>query len=168
VGSGQEGPVRILRWVLGVAGAVIAVVLLLDTFGGYLFDGPLGPIPGGAFVGPVNPDPRPDWSDLEEVIELEIRPAQPWSLSVWNVVIDGELYVPSASGARRRWTAVAVEEPLVRLRTRGQIYERRIERVTDPALRQRIGQALAERYRFDSPQDPEQDTTWYFHLAPRT
>jgi hypothetical protein len=40
---------RIVRWVLGVAvGAVVtivAVVLLLDTFGGFLFDGPLGPIP---------------------------------------------------------------------------------------------------------------------------
>ena len=75
---------RIVRWVLGVAvGAVVtivAVVLLLDTFGGFLFDGPLGPIPGGAFKGPVNSDLHPDWSDLEPVIELEIRPARPWSL----------------------------------------------------------------------------------------
>ena len=159
---------RILRWVLGAVVTVIVVWLLLDTFGGFLFDGPLGPIPGGAFTGPVNPDPHSDWTNLDEVIELEIRPAKPWSLSVWNVVIDGELYVPSASGARRRWTAVAVKEPLVRVRAHGQIYERRIERVTDPALSLRIGQALAARYGFDPPQDPEQDTTWYFHLAPRT
>jgi hypothetical protein len=94
------------------------VVFLLDTFRGFLFDGPLGPIPGGAFKGPVNSDPHPHWSNLEEVIELEIRPARPWSLSIWNVVVDGELYVPSASGAHRRWTAVAVKEPLVRVRTR--------------------------------------------------
>jgi Uncharacterized protein conserved in bacteria (DUF2255) len=162
---------RIVHWVLGVAvGAVVtivAVVLLLDTFGGFLFDGPLGPIPGGVFKGPVNSDLHPDWSDLEPVIELEIRPARPWSLSIWNVVVDGQLYVPSASGAKRRWTAVAVKGPLVRVRTHGQIYERRIERVTDPALRLRIGQLLAKRYGYDPPQDPEQDTTWYFHITPR-
>jgi hypothetical protein len=158
---------RILSVVVGIVVTVVAIVLLLDTFGGYLFDGPLGPIPGGAFKGPVNSDLHPDWSNLEEVIEIEIRPARPWSLSIWNVVVDGELYVPSASGARRRWTAVAVNEPMVRLRTHGQIYERRMERVTDPALRLRIGQALAERYGFEPPQDPERDTTWYFHVAPR-
>jgi hypothetical protein len=158
---------RILSVVVGIVVTVVAIVLLLDTFGGYLFDGPLGPIPGGAFKGPVNSDLHPDWSNLEEVIEIEIRPARPWSLSIWNVVVDGELYVPSASGARRRWTAVAVNEPMVRLRTHGQIYERRMERVTDPALRLRIGQALAERYGFEPPQDPERDTTWYFHVEPR-
>jgi hypothetical protein len=158
---------RIVRWIVGGVAALIVVVFLLDTFGGFLFDGPLGPIPGGALKGAVNPDPHPDWSNLEQVMELEIRPARPWSLSVWNVVIDGELYVPSAHGARRRWTAVAVNEPLARLRTHGRIYERRIERVTDTGLRLRLGQALAKRYGFEPPHDPEQDTTWYFHLAPR-
>ena len=166
-GMAQSGPMRVVRWVLGVLATLVLVVLLLDTFGGYLFDGPLGPIPGGAFVGPVDPNARPDWSDLEKVIELEIRPAKPWSLSVWNVVIDGELYVPSAVGARRRWTAVALADPRVRVRTKGRIYERRIERVTDPELRRRVGQAVAQRYDATPPADPEQDTTWYFRLAPR-
>lgn len=158
----------IIRWILYGAAALIAVGLLLDTFGGMLFDGPLGPIPGGAFRGAVNPDPNPVWSDLEKVIELEIRPARPWSLSIWNVVIDGELYVPSAMGARRRWTAVAVEQPLVRVRTHGQIYERRIEKVTDPTLRRRIGEAVAKRYGFEPADASKDESTWYFHLAPRT
>jgi hypothetical protein len=34
-------------------------------------------------------------------------------------------------------------------------------------LRKRIGAAIATRYRFEPPPDPETDTTWYFHLAPR-
>jgi hypothetical protein len=159
--------VRIVGWIPRGLVAAVAVVLLLDTFGGSLFDGPLGPIPGGALQGPVDPDQDPDWSNLEEVVELEIRPEKPWSLSVWNVVVDGELYVPSAMGARRRWTAVAIEEPLVRLRTHGRIYERRIEKVEDPELRRRIGAAVAQRYGFDPPASGEGDTTWYFHLAPR-
>lgn len=158
---------RILRWILGIVAALVLIVALLDTFGGYLFDGPLGPIPGGALGGPVNSNPNSDWSNPEEVIELEIRPGKPWSLSVWNTVLDGELYVPSAMGARRRWTAVALEQPLVRVRTRGQIYERRIEKVEDPALRLRIGRAIAERYGTTPPESAEADTTLYFRLASR-
>lgn len=159
---------RVLRWIGAGLVALIVIVLFLDTFGGWLFDGPLGPIPGGAFEGTVNPDPNPDWSNLEKVIELEIRPSKPWSLSVWNVVIDGELYVPSAMGARRRWTKVALEDPLVRVRTHGQIYERRLEKVSDPALRERISGVLAERYETGSARRAEEDPTWYFHLAPRS
>jgi Uncharacterized protein conserved in bacteria (DUF2255) len=160
---------RILKWIGIGAAALIGIVLLLDTFGGYLFDGPLGPIPGGAFSGPVNPDPKPDWSHVEKVIELEIRPSKPWSLSIWAVVVDGELYSPSAFGARRRWDSVALQDPRVRVRTNGQIYERTLERVTDPALRKRVGEAAAARYNFDAQQaGGDADQTWYFHYAPRS
>ena len=159
---------RILKWVAAVLGALVAVVLLLDTFGGYLFNGPLGPIPGGAFRGAVNPEANPDWSQVEKVMELEIRPSKPWSLSIWAVVVDGELYSPSAFGARRRWPAVALQDPRVRVRTQGQIYERTLERVTDPELKKRVGEAVAARYGFDAEQAARDDTTWYFHYAPRS
>ena len=159
---------RIVKWIFAAIGAVALVILLLDTFGGYLFDGPLGPIPGGAFEGPVNPERNPDWSHVESVIELEIRPSKPWSLSIWAVVVDGELYSPSAVGARRRWPAVALADPRVRLRTNGQIYERTLERVTDPDLKKRVNQAAAARYGFDAEESARDDTTWYFHYAPRS
>jgi hypothetical protein len=158
---------RILKWPAAAIGTVVAIVLLLDTFGGYLFDGPLGPIPGGAFSGPTNPERNPDWSRVEEVIELEIRPARPWSLSIWAVVVDGELYSPSAFGERRRWPAVVLADPRVRVRTNGQIYERNLERVTDPALERRVGEAVATRYGFDKGEAARDDTTWYFRYAPR-
>src|SRR5262249_10261029 len=129
---------RIVRWILGVLVALVAVVLFLDTFGGYFLDGPLGPIPGGKLSGPVSTGPPADIANLDKVVELEIRPERPWSLHVWNVAVDGGLYVPSARGEKRRWTAVAVREPLVRLRDHGQIYEMRIDRVTDPELHHRL------------------------------
>lgn len=159
---------RVIRWAIACVVAAVLVVVLLDTIGGHLFDGPLGPIPGGAFVGPVDPDPDPDWTDLEKVIELEIRPERPWSLSVWNVVIDGELYVPSARGAQRRWTSVALANPDVRVRTRGKIYEMRIEQVIDPALRRKIGAAVVERYELAGSDDDDLETTWFFHIGPRS
>ena len=158
---------RVLKWIAAATGIVVVFVVLLDTFGGYLFDGPLGPIPGGAFNGPVNPDRNPDWSNVEKVIELEIRPSKPWSLSIWAVVVDGELYSPSAYGAHRRWPSVALADPRVRVRTHGQIYERQLERVTDPDLKTRVGRAVAARYGFDAEQAARDDTTWYVHYAPR-
>jgi hypothetical protein len=116
----------------------------------------------------VNPERDPDWSRVEEVIELEIRPANPWSLSIWAAVVDGELYSPSAYGGRRRWTTVALEDPRVRLRTNGQIYERTLERVTDPELTKRLRRAFATRYGGFEEMDPRDDPTWYFHYAPRS
>ena len=162
----HKGGMRVIKWLGAALAAVVLLWVGLDTFGGRPLDGPLGPIPGGAFVGPVSAETAPKWDGLPEVIELEIRPSEPWSLSVWNVVIDGQLYVPSAMGARRRWTAVALDDPRVRIRAGDQIYEQRIVRVTDPAQRQRIGQAVAERYEL-APPDPNDDTTWFFRIEPR-
>ena len=159
---------RILHLVLVIVVAIVVVVGLLDTLGGYFLDGPLGPIPGGAFEGAGDPNPNPDWSNLPGVIELEICPEKPWSLSVWNAVIDGELYVPSARGEQRRWTKVALADPNVRVRANGKIYERRIELVTDEAQRRRIGEAIVERYGLDKGDDSALATTWFFHVAPRT
>ena len=159
---------RIFKWVTAAIGTVVVVVLMLDTFGGSVFDGPLGPIPGGAFEGPTDPEKTPDWSHVEKVIELEIRPSKPWSLSIWAVVVDGELYSPSAFGSHRRWPAVAVEDPRVRVRTNGRIYALMLERVTDPVLKRRVGEAVAARYGFDAKEAARDDTTWYFHYAPRS
>jgi len=157
---------RVLRWLAGLLATAILVVALLDTLGGRFLDGPLGPIPGGALRGPVSPASPADWSGVEKVVELEIRPSAPWSLHVWAVSLDGELYVPSAFGARRRWPPAALADPRVRMRTGGTIYERRIEKIEDPALRARLGAAFAARYDLD-PVPPEEDATWYFRLAPR-
>jgi hypothetical protein len=158
---------RILKWLAVAVGSVLLTLLLLDTFGGYLFDGPLGPIPGGAMSGPVSTTDDPDWSTIGKELELEIRPSRPWSLSIWGVVVDGELYSPLAFGEKRRWPKVVLEDPRVRLRLNGQIYERRLERVTDPDLKKRVGEAVATKYGFDAKQAAEDDTTWFFHYAPR-
>jgi hypothetical protein len=158
---------RFVKWLAAALGAIVLTILFLDTFGGYLFDGPLGPIPGGALSGPVNSTGDPDWSKLEEELELEIRPSRPWSLHIWGVVVDGELYSPSAFGEKRRWPKVVMEDPRVRLRTNGQIYERSLERVTDPELKKRVGEALVAKYGLDPKKAEADDTTWIFHYAPR-
>jgi hypothetical protein len=156
---------RALRWIAALVGSLVVGVLLLYAVGGMLFDGPLGPIPGGALQGPVSDMPPADWSGVEKVIELEIRPDKPWSLSIWAAAVDGELYALSKFGARRPWPAAALEDPRVRIRTNGKIYERRFEKIDDPALRARLAIVFAERYGGE-PAPPEDDPTWYFRLAP--
>ena len=98
---------RIVKWIGAAIVTVAVVLLLLDTFGGYLFDGPLGPIPGGRLSGPTNRDKNPDWSHVEKVIQIEIRPSKPWSLNVWAVDVDASstrlpLREPAAAGRRSR------------------------------------------------------------------
>jgi hypothetical protein len=62
---------------------------------------------------------------------------------------------------------VALADPRVRIRTGGEIFERTLERVTDSDLKQRVGEAVAKRYGFDAAEAARDDTTLYFHYAPR-
>jgi hypothetical protein len=158
---------KVLKWLGAIVVSLVVGILLMDTFGGYLFDGPIGPIPGGAFQGSVSAELNPDWSGVEEVIELEIRPTKPWSLSTWAAVVDGELYVPSAKGAQRRWPKVVLDDPRIRLRSGGKIYERRLERVTDEELMVRIRTRLGERYELDGDPTETDDGLWIFHVVAR-
>lgn len=107
---------KFLKWLgLAIAGLLVAV-FLLDSFGGYFMDGPLGPIPGGRMSGPVVDPTEPfDWAGVGREIEIEVRPEQPWSLTVWRAVVDGDLYIPSGNGAERRWTQVTIDDPRVRV-----------------------------------------------------
>lgn len=158
---------KALRWIGIALAVVIAVVLFLDAFGGKFLDGPLGPIPGGAFVGPVRSNPNPDWSRIGDTLEIEIRPDEPWSLTVWGVELDGELYVPHASGPIRRWVPVALEDPRIRVRTNGEIYERTLVQLDpDDPRRARILAALVEKYGLGGGEDD--GSTWLFHIAPRS
>lgn len=121
--------------------------------------GPCGLIPGGALEGPLAPPP-PDWRALGEgtLCQLELRPEEPHSLNVNCHVHDGRLYVYSLFGARKRWTAMLEEDPDVRVRIEGRLYELEALRVDDPD----------ERRRVLSPDGGEpSDSTWLYRLDPR-
>ena len=159
---------KVLKWVgLGLA-ALVLIVVLLDAFGGYFMDGPLGPIPGGRMSGPVVDAAEPlDWSGVEPEIEIEVRPDQPWSLTVWRAVLDGDLYIPSGGGARRRWTQVAVADPRVRVRSQGRIQEGCLVRIEDAEIRQRARTMLGEIYSFPGTAEEDDGSLWLFRVDPR-
>ncbi|MFT5042305.1 MAG: hypothetical protein ACI8TX_003290 [Hyphomicrobiaceae bacterium] len=60
-----------------------------------------------------------------------------------------------------------MEDPRVRLRTGGKIYERKLERVTDKDLIVKIRTRLAERYNLERNSTDTDTDLWLFHVAPR-
>ena len=158
---------KILKGLVLTIAAVAAVILCLDSFGGYFLDGPLGPIPGGQMSGPVVDATTPlDWTGAEREIEIEVRPEKPWSLTVWRSVVDGDLYIPSGNGAERRWTQVAVADPRVRVRSQGRIQEGCLVRVTDPEVRRPALQQLIETYDLGVFEEDD-GSVWLFRVDPR-
>ncbi len=73
--------------------------------------GPLGPVPGGRLSGQVVSTPVTDWTFLNDqpTIELETRPDDPYSVTVWCVSLGSRLYV-GAGGPRRRWANALFKE----------------------------------------------------------
>jgi hypothetical protein len=83
--------------------------------------GPLVMLPGGALSGPVEPIPR-SWAftDAYETVQLETRPADPYSVNVWGVAIGEHFYVAGSAG--NKWASHVAEDPAVRLRIDGIVY----------------------------------------------
>ncbi len=130
-------------------------------------DGPLGPFPGGAMSGDVDPTSRPDWTVAGETIEMEIRPEDPWSLQTYAIPHRGELFVPSFMAPRRRWVPVALADPRVLVRLKGKLYPRTLVRVEDAALRAELIGRMAELFGYGQGSVAGSDDTWYFQLVPR-
>lgn len=106
--------------------------------------GPAGPFAGGALTGEtVEPPAR--WASVPEAIQLEVRPSNPYSVNLWSVGIGAHLYV--ATGAEgSTWSAHVRENPDVRVRVRGKVYELRATAVTDAGERTQAVAAYRAKY----------------------
>jgi len=99
--------------------SALLVVLVLTT--ALACGGPLLIFPGGELSGEVVSEPVTDWSFLtEDVIDLETRPADPYSVQLNYIGRDGKLYIDPAEG--RRWLEFIRADPRVRARFSGKIY----------------------------------------------
>ena len=135
--------------------------------------GPIGPIPGGRLSGEPGDPQLADWSfvSIHEQAQLETRPTDPHSVNVWIVGLGEHLYVPTSmiigpkDPTRRSWAAHVAEDPDVRIRIAGRLYERRAVRVDDADEYATARAALEAKYALDEP-DPER-TIWIFRLDPR-
>jgi hypothetical protein len=156
---------RFLRW-LGLA-IVAAAVALAALFGiARVLDGPIGPIPGGPLRGAVSSEDPGDWSFAGDAPTLELEVAGV-SRTVWFVTHGGALYIAAAEAARKRWPAQAMADGGVKLRVGGRLYERRAERIVDPALGRAVGDVFRAKYEVDITEE-QASRVWLFRIDPRT
>ena len=108
---------------------------------------PLGPLPGGELDGDLASNPPGDWSfsDSQTTIQLEVRPADPYSVNVWCIATNGSLYV-AAGEASRRWARALIDDARARVRIGAGLYEVMAVRVTAVAEIQRYLDALSKKY----------------------
>jgi len=111
-------------------------------------NGPTGLLPGGNLEGETQPAP-PDWSFAGDygTAQIETRPQDPYSVNLVFTILDGGLYV-NAGDSETQWVKNMTEDPRVRLRVDGVVYELRAERVTDADEITAFGEAWTSQSMF--------------------
>ncbi len=127
-------------------GALLLVALVL--FGALLGGlGPLEYLPGGVLWGPVREAPE-DWSFTNAVAQVELQThvgPLPWAVTTWVMADGADLFI-GASECERIWTHRVMEDPEVRVRIEGDVYELRARLVEDRAVTARIAPILLSKY----------------------
>lgn len=127
--------------------------------------GPIVMIPGGALSGDPAPVPA-DWSftDAVDTVQLETRPDDPYSVNIWCVATPRGLMV--AGSRSSTWTRNAVDDPRVRLRVDGKLYDLRAVPADSEADVQAFLRAAEAKYDFELEPD-QRETSLLFRLEPR-
>jgi len=148
-----------------LAASLVAIVLLVVLVRRFS-DGPLGPLPGGRLSGELA---EALTIQLDHptggLIELQVNPESPRSLTVWGLPHRDELYVPSVFAERKSWPSEVLEDPRVIVRWKGKLYPRRAVRVRDAELLADLHQAIAAANTNSSPDRLAAPSTWYFRLG---
>jgi len=109
---------------------------------------------GGTLSGEEAPPPE-DWTMLAEVevVQLETHAGEPYSVNLWAVGLDDDLYVATGEDGTR-WSEYLAEEDDVRVRIEGVIYELEAVPVYDMAERRAVAAAYVRKY------DLDHDDSW--------
>lgn len=109
--------------------------------------GPFLLLPGGELEGESAPVPE-DWAFTDDVstIQIETNPADPYSVNIWAVALDGSLYL-HAGANRTTWVEHLESDPRLRAKIGDKLYALAGERVTDPAEFARFAEAYEAKYK---------------------
>lgn len=142
--------------------AVLALALALVGCGG-----PLGPIPGGALRGPEVACPAAFPGDVEET-EIEVRPDDAYSVTTWNVVIDGTLHIPADFlNPLKRWPYYLEADDRVRVRVGSLVYACRAVRVESPERINALRAAAAAKYDLAPDGVAASTEVWWYEIVGR-
>ena len=128
--------------------------------------GPFVLFPGGALEGTASPIPD-SWAFTDEVgtVQLETRPADPYSVNIWVIAIDDNLYV-HAGASRNTWVEHMEADPNVRLGVGDSIYELEASRVERQDEFDRFSEAYDAKYG-RRPRNENVDEAYLFRLTAR-
>lgn len=106
-------------------------------------------IPGASLSGTVAPAPE-SWNEIAkaDTIQVEFDPADPYSINIWGVGIDRDLYIATGDSGTR-WTARIAKDPRVRVRIDATVYELTATEVLEPTERGRVLDAYVRKYEED-------------------
>lgn len=127
---------------------------------------PVVGVPGGKLAGAEQQHPG-KWDVVTQgsTIQLETRPADPYSVNLWGVGIGPDFYVATdAKGTR--WSANLDANPFVRLRLGTNVYPLLAVPVVEAHERQRVLDAYVAKYAVD-PGDMATNAGLVFRLDAR-
>lgn len=131
---------------------------------------PLFIVAGGALSGTGTPVPS-DWGMARdiEVVQVETRPSDPYSVNVWGVGVGDRFYVAAVDREETEWALGIEGSPLVKLRLDGRLYAltaTRLNRDEHADEIDRVKATYAEKYELDA-ESNFIDEAWVYRLTPR-
>ena len=128
--------------------------------------GPFLLFSGGELEGDVAPAPA-DWSFTDDIstIQIETNPAEPYSVNIWVLELEGALYL-HAGANRATWVEHLEADPRLRIKVEDEIYEMTSSRVTDAALFARFADKYEEKYG-NRPRNENIDEIYLLQLVSR-
>lgn len=140
---------KILLKIVGVIVVCLILLLVVLSVTGF---GPRARTPGLWLKGDVVTTPVSDWSFTDKIPVIQLQTSTwyllPHSVNINCVAYNGKLYLTSVypGGTLRSWNANVERDPQVRLRIGGQLYDRKLAVVTDPAEKTGELQARVTKY----------------------
>jgi hypothetical protein len=156
---------KLLRWIAIATGGLVLLIAAVAVSARFS-DGPVALFPGGPFASGEWVDTVADWSFAAGIQEIELQSGEPpTSRTTWILVDGAEAYIPCSLGfpPGKRWHMDALTNPGAVVRIQGKRYPRRLVKVEDEALQQRLSAAAQAKYSGGPPGD---SATWFFQLAP--
>lgn len=143
-----------------LSGLIVSLLCILCLSG---CGEPIVVLPGGELGGSVTPVPAA-WRDVPDTVQLETRPADPYSVNIWAVGLDSDLYI-GTSVEGTRWSGYMDADPAVRIRIGESLYELSAAPVSNVVERERVANAYVAKYAIN-PAEWVSDAKLY-HLTPR-
>ena len=105
---------------------------------------PVGLFAGGELSGRTAPVPA-NWENVPDTVQLEARPADPYSVNLWAVHVGSAIYV-AGDEEGKRWIRLVRADREVRLRIGDAVYALAAAEVDDAEERRRVTDAFAAKY----------------------